>query len=247
MTDPAPLILLVDDEPDTRANLSEILAAHGYLVHSVANGQEALDFLHHHDAAPSVILLDLVMPVLDGYGFRRRQQRDPALAAIPVIVLAATDPAEHDHQLGDVGYLQKPVDPVDLCATLERFTVARRPEILVVEDEPAIRRMLELVLRYYGFTVRLAAGGGEAIELFDRHRGTIDVVLLDVQMPTIDGPQTLTALRALDARVRAVFMTGNGGAYTTEDLRRRGAVDILQKPFKSMSELARLLGQAAQQ
>ncbi len=115
----------------------------------------------------------------------------------------------------------------------------------MVEDEPAVRKMLDVALRHYGFDVREAGGGDEAIEVFERHRDTIDVVLLDVQMPTIDGPQTLAALRALDPTVRVVFMSGNTGDYSAEDLLGRGALHVLQKPFTSMSHLTQTLWQAA--
>jgi CheY-like chemotaxis protein len=244
---PPQSVLVVEDELDCRAVLTDVLAARGYAVHGVANGREALDFLRRHPP-PNVILLDLAMPVLDGYAFRRQQLGDRALAAIPVVVLSGNaQVADRHDSLGEVGYLQKPVDVADLCATLERFTVAHRPTVLVVEDEPAIRRMLDLVLRNYGFVVLQAAGGGEAIELFERRRGEVDVVLLDVQMPQIDGPQTLAALRALDARVRAVFMTGCAGHYTHEELQRRGGLHVVPKPFTSMSELARLLWQVTRQ
>jgi CheY-like chemotaxis protein len=67
-----------------------------------------------------------------------------------------------------------------------------------------------------------------------------------VQMPEIDGPHTLTVLRALDPEVGVVFMSGNTGQYTADELLRRGARHVLQKPFSSVVDLARILWQVAQ-
>src|SRR4051794_35889063 len=81
-------ILIVEDEHDIRAVLTEILEDEGYTVTSVPNGLEALMFLHEH--RPQLILLDLGMPVMTGWEFREQQRRDPTLASIPVIVMSAT-------------------------------------------------------------------------------------------------------------------------------------------------------------
>ena len=108
-------------------------------------------------------------------------------------------------------------------------TVARFV-ILVVDDNEGIRRMLQSALRALNFEVRAAGSGDEALDLFRRH--TIDLVLLDVQMPVMDGPETLARLRQIDPQVRCCFMSGNSGAYTVEELLRRGATHVIQKPFR---------------
>src|SRR3954462_7421991 len=82
-------ILVVDDDPDIRDSLREVLEDEGYSVACVGNGREALEYLHR-GPRPRVILLDLMMPVMDGWQFRREQKRDPAIADIPLIVITAT-------------------------------------------------------------------------------------------------------------------------------------------------------------
>jgi CheY-like chemotaxis protein len=119
-----------------------------------------------------------------------------------------------------------------------------RPEVLVVEDEAAVSKMLELALQQFGFTVHLAGGGRQALETYRRHADTIDVVLLDVQMPDMDGPGTLTALRRINPSVPVVFMSGNTGRYSGEDLSSLGATHVLQKPFR-LDELSQFLWQLA--
>jgi CheY-like chemotaxis protein len=115
-------------------------------------------------------------------------------------------------------------------------------EVLVVEDDAAVGRMLEQVLSGFGFTVYLAGSGWQALEVFVRHGEAIDVVLLDVQMPELDGPGTLAALRRVNLSVPVVFMSGNTGRYSVEDLLALGAARVLHKPFR-LEELGQLLWQ----
>jgi CheY-like chemotaxis protein len=120
----------------------------------------------------------------------------------------------------------------------------RTPGVLVVDDEGCVRGVLGIGMRRAGFAVWLAADGREALDLYRRHRESIDVVLLDVLMPGLDGPQTLAALRELNPQIRCCFMSGDLGGYTEERLRRLGAAAILQKPFR-LDEVADVLGQLA--
>ena len=238
-------ILVVEDEPDIRRDLVAVLEGKGYVVHSAANGRDALAHLRTYPA-PSVILLDLRMPIMDGCRFREQQRRDPVLAGIPVVVLSALgDAASEDDALGDVGYLQKPFEVEELVAAVERFATVPKPEVLVVEDEPAVLKMLDVALRHYGFSVLQAGGGKEALRLFAQHRDTIDVVLLDVQMPDMDGPQTLAALRKLDPNLSCCFMSANVGKYAETNLVELGAAHVLGKPFSSIADLARTLWEVA--
>jgi two-component system, OmpR family, response regulator len=134
----------------------------------------------------------------------------------------------------------------ELCA--EALSRVRRGglgrEVLVVDDESTVLTMLDFALRRHAFTVRRAAGGEAAVEVYRRHRGTVAVVLLDVQMPGMDGPQTLAALREIEPEIRCVFMSGNTGRYTAEELLALGAAQILQKPF-SLDEAIRTLLEVA--
>jgi CheY-like chemotaxis protein len=82
------IVLVVDDDPDIRDALCELLEDEGYRVVSASNGQEALVYLKTREP-PCVILLDLMMPVMDGWEFRRRQQNDPRWSGIPVVVITA--------------------------------------------------------------------------------------------------------------------------------------------------------------
>ncbi len=123
--------------------------------------------------------------------------------------------------------------------------VARKLEILVVEDDLAVLQFLQVALGMYGFTVWTAATGQDAVEIYQEHQPTINLVLMDVQMRGLDGAETFARLQQIDPSVRCCFMSGNPGDHSAEELLRRGAVGILPKPFESLEGAVQFLTQMA--
>jgi CheY-like chemotaxis protein len=117
-----PTVFIVEDDVDTREMLGRFLELEGFAVETAANGKQALERLSV-GARVSVILLDLMMPVMDGWEFRRQQSRRQDLASIPVIVVSAAG-RDRLEQIEADAYLSK---PVDLEALLERITRYCRP------------------------------------------------------------------------------------------------------------------------
>ncbi len=114
-------ILVVEDDPDIRSGVAEVLREEGYEVATAADGRQALDWLRTGNV-PSLILLDLMMPVMDGWEFRSEQLRDPNAARIPVIVLSgAGDVRQHATSLAADGFLVKPLDVEELFGAAKRF------------------------------------------------------------------------------------------------------------------------------
>jgi DNA-binding response OmpR family regulator len=101
----------------------------------------------------------------------------------------------------------------------------------VVDDDPAVLKMLAAVLRQHGFHAWLAASGQAAEELYRHQAAAIAAVLLDVRLGDRDGPETLAALRLVNPAVRSCFMTGEAGRYTEEALLSMGSPTVLKKPF----------------
>jgi len=105
---------------------------------------------------------------------------------------------------------------------------SRDPCVLVAEEEEAIRDLLQMMLQARGFSVLLAATGQEALELYMRRAGEIDVVLIDLGMTGMDGRQTLTALRQLAPSLPCCFMTGGAVGEQFPEL---GVTRVFSKPF----------------
>ncbi|XXT22232.1 response regulator [Sorangium sp. So ce429] len=116
---PLKRILVVDDDPDIRETLAELLQEEGYAVSSAAHGGEALSALRA-DPRPGLILLDLMMPIMDGWQFRAEQKKDPELASIPVVIISATGRDEFVSSLGAAQFLKKPINLEQLLAAVEQ-------------------------------------------------------------------------------------------------------------------------------
>ncbi len=113
-------VLIVDDDFALRDALCAALEGEGFAVAAVSNGQEALDYLRS-GARPSLVLLDLMMPVMNGWEFRAQQRQDPQLADIPVIVLSAFA-RSGDEELRGIGqFLRKPFQLADLLAAVRSY------------------------------------------------------------------------------------------------------------------------------
>jgi DNA-binding NtrC family response regulator len=108
---------------------------------------------------------------------------------------------------------------------------AAPPGVLVADDDEHVRFLLGLALRQAGFDPLRAADGHHAVELFLRHRDKIQVVLLDVKMPGLDGPGALARIRQIDPQVRCCFMTGHAAHYGADNLLTLGAARVFEKPF----------------
>jgi CheY-like chemotaxis protein len=119
-----PTVLVVDDDPDVRRLLATYLEVEGFTVRTASNGSEALQQLHT-SGLPNVILLDLMMPVMDGTQFRREQQSAPAFARIPVVCLSAKhDAGIRASQLGIEECITKPFELEAVAAAVRRHCAA---------------------------------------------------------------------------------------------------------------------------
>jgi len=115
-------ILIVDDDDVTRDTLSVLFRGAGYAVVTAANGQQALSYLRT-PPAPALVLLDLLMPVADGWQFLGERRKDAALAAVPVVVLSGGDKRLRSAALlmGADEFFEKPMDPEDLLTVVGRY------------------------------------------------------------------------------------------------------------------------------
>jgi CheY-like chemotaxis protein len=134
-------ILIVDDDSDVRRSLSDFLEDEGYTVTAASNGRSALDLMRG-GVRPSVILLDLMMPGMDGWDFRQAQLEDPALASVPVVIVTASGFSAESirTQFAPAAFVAKPIQPTVLLEAIDRSrrgpppdttvsTVPRRPEV----------------------------------------------------------------------------------------------------------------------
>jgi CheY-like chemotaxis protein len=121
------LVMIVEDDRDVREAVAEVLTDCGYHTIEAANGEEALMWLRVIDLSPCLILLDIMMPIMDGWQFRAAQRSEPALAAIPVVVLTAHgSPQETARAMDAAGFLRKPVQLDALLQMVDRLCQRER-------------------------------------------------------------------------------------------------------------------------
>jgi DNA-binding response OmpR family regulator/two-component sensor histidine kinase len=178
-----PLVLVIEDDPDASALLSETLAAAGYQVRAAASGPRGLELAR--ELQPSAITLDIMMPGMDGWRVLQALKSEPRTAEIPVIVCSIVDNRPLGYRLGASDYLIKPVEPEQLTASL-RHVVDLGPEVgdgyvLVIDDEHGVRELLATALGKAGYRVRTAASGETALRILKS--STPQAVLVDLMMP----------------------------------------------------------------
>ena len=210
-------VLVVDDDVCFAASLVEELEQLGYVAVAVANGADALRLVK--DRPPRLILLDLEMPVMDGWQFLHRRCSNRALARIPVVVLSAIATTVAGWRRDEVqGILEKPIDEQVLLGTLHRLLPdgSRHAQaspaeqasalILVVEDDDDARDAIRELLEDEGYRVA-SAGNGEEAEDHLRSGARPDCILLDLSMPIMDGWTFVSRLQKLGGRPIPVVVT----------------------------------------
>lgn len=181
-------VLVVEDDPSAVRLLRAYLEPEGYRVRVAADGEHALDDARAE--APMAILLDVLLPGMDGWDVLRRLKADPMLRDIPVVIVTVVDERDVGLALGAVDYLVKPIDRDAVLASLGRLTLAtqaktRTVRVLVVDDDPAALDALEGTLRPAGFEVIRAGGGRTGVDRARDERP--DLVICDLVMPDVDG------------------------------------------------------------
>jgi len=201
-----PLVLVIDDDPTIQDLLNRSLSKDGFRVESASDGAAGL--AKAKQLRPAFITLDVMMPGMDGWTVLETLKGDPATAEIPVIMVSMLDERGLGFSLGAADYLSKPLDLTRLSQVAQRYArTGQGRSVLVVEDDPATRDLVQDGLSREGWTVRLAGNGREGLDLLSS--GIPDLVLLDLMMPEMDGFQFLEGFRRKPgcSQVTVVVMT----------------------------------------
>ena len=188
-----PIVLVIDDDATVRDVIQRTLTKEGYAVRLAADGATGLELARQ--IKPQIIVLDVMMPGMDGWTVLSKLKNDPVLHAIPVILATMLEDKALGFSLGAQEYLTKPLERERLLAVLERY---RQPEdtrpVLLVEDDSATREMIQRTLEKELFAVRTAENGRVALEQIALEIPAL--ILLDLMMPEMDGFEFLQKLRS---------------------------------------------------
>ena len=227
------LVLVIDDDADQRALMTKFLHREGFLVRTAADG--TADLALARELTPRAILLDVMMPGVDGWSVLSALKAEPVLDAIPVIMVTFVEQRALAASLGAADYVMKPVRWDRFKAVMDRF---RPPEhgVLVVDDDADQRARMRKALERDGWNVTEAENGQDGLDKLATARPGL--VLLDLTMPVMDGFAFLEAMRARpdQATIPVVVLTALD--LTWEDRRRlQGASQILHKGDVGMRAL----------
>jgi CheY-like chemotaxis protein len=240
-----PLVLVVEDDPAAAELLIRQIERAGFRTQVARTGGQALAAARAQK--PAAITLDILLPDLDGWEVLTQLKNDPATSKIPVVVVSVVDNPELGIALGALDYFVKPVSGAELVSRLARFrlgrTYADKASVLVVDDEEPNREWLRRLLEPEGFSVVLASGGQEAIDIA---RATPpDLIMLDLMMPNVTGFDVVEALRATPATQNIPIMVLTAKTLTEADIHQlHGHVStILRRGSTGAADLLGLLKQ----
>jgi PAS domain S-box-containing protein len=234
-------VLVIDDNTAAREALQKFLNHKGFRAETVATGEEGLRLAR--ELHPVVILLDAVMPGMDGRAVLTALKAEPELADIPVVLFTGmADDRREVERLGASDYVMKPVDPDRLTAILRSYCGSADRRALVVDDDSDLRQRLRGLLVKEGWEVDEAADGREALASIAKQ--SPGVILLDLVMPGMDGFEFLAELQQREEvrSVPIVILTAKD--LTTADRQRlNGPIEkILQKGALGQEQLLAEVG-----
>lgn len=243
------MILLIEDDKHAIELLTLYLAGAGFRVAVAHDGEEGLELARQQH--PAGIVLDILMPKLDGWDFLARAKADPTIADVPVIIVSMVDERGKGFALGAAEYLVKPVGREELLTALGRVTSIPAvqeapPKVLAIDDDPMAVNLIEAVLEPKGYTVLKAGSGEEGIALARQEQPVI--ILLDLLMPEVDGFEVVERLRAEPgtARIPIVILTSQTMTRAEKE-RLNGQISFLaQKAEFKRADLLELVRNFAQ-
>jgi PAS domain S-box-containing protein len=230
------VVLVVDDDPQVHELMARFLTREGFRVAAAVDGRQALEFARREP--PTVILLDVIMPGMDGWAVLSALKADPKTADIPVIMVTMMDSKATGYTLGATDYLTKPVDRTRLSRVLNRFRCGRPPcTVLVVEDDPDAREVLTRMLEQEGWNTAAAVNGREGLDMLKTVQ--VNLVLLDLMMPVMDGFEFLREFRRMPGTADIPVVVVTAKELSEQDRRElNGHVErILQKGASLRDEL----------
>jgi two-component system cell cycle response regulator len=262
------LVLVVDDQPSNIKLLTTLLKADGFEVISAGGGVEAIKIAKIRD--PDVILLDVMMPDMDGFETTRALKSEPITTSIPVILITALDGAEARIKGLDAGadeFLSKPVNRTELIARVRSLLRLKQVQqqlrnkvdmvdslgaqviqlhhsaadtVLLVEDNAKVVKQLSLILGQKGYRIVVATSVEEATTLLN---GFVpDLILLDYLLPVRNGGELITALKNNErfADIPVIVITSLDDLQNKVETIDMGVDDYIVKPVDNAELIARI-------
>ncbi|KQT63992.1 MULTISPECIES: response regulator [unclassified Aureimonas] len=227
-------VLVIDDDTAQRELMTRFLAREGFGTLTAADGPTGLAIAK--EMRPRAILLDVMMPGMDGWTVLGRLKADPDLAEIPVVMVTFVSERGLASSLGAADYVSKPVNWDNFKQVMDRFR-SDIGDVLVVDDDADARARIRQTLERDGWTVAEAANGREALDSIAG--ATPRVILLDLTMPVMDGFSFLHALRSRPGGADIPVIVLSARDLSNADRERlQSAARVMTKGEASLQDVA---------
>jgi signal transduction histidine kinase/DNA-binding response OmpR family regulator len=239
-----PKILVIEDDPKAADILRIYLSEAGYHVELAVDGAEGLKKVK--ELSPDAVILDVLLPNVDGWDFLNQLKADPATRNVPVIIASVMDQKGKGFAMGASDYLVKPVHKDEMIQKLSALNLngpSRPRKILAIDDDPKNLELLGASLEAEGFQVLKANGGEEGIEL--AHKEKPDLIILDLLMPGTNGFEVLERLQSSAQTNAMPVVLFTVKQLTPEEKQRlKGRIDaIAPKTFFDREKLVNTVNQ----
>ncbi|MDM8569843.1 response regulator, partial [Thiotrichales bacterium HSG1] len=230
-------VLIIDDELEVRKVLHNYLTKQGYQVEIAENGEEGLQMAKK--ILPDVIILDVMMPKMDGWEVLSYLKSDQELISIPVIILSMMEDKSVAYSLGASDYLMKPVTREQLFAVLQKYHFSVNesvPLVMIIDDDQVNRDMMERIIRKANLRVCKIENGWLALEYIQKKQIPA-VILLDLQMPEMDGFEFIDRLQQHVSKPISIIVFTAKDITLEDRIRLKDVKIILQKGSCSNEEI----------
>ncbi len=241
-------ILIIEDEAFLSEMYQTKFQSLHYQVSSADNGQDGLSMMHKDK--PDIVLLDIIMPVMDGYTVLREIRKDPQLKDTLVVIFSNLGQEEEitkGLQLGADDYLVKSnLTPTELVGKVEKVLAKGHSDqgnnlkhirALIIEDTKDIIELYTARFATEGFEYKVAENGAWGLKLAQQEAW--DIILLDLMMPALDGMEALATIRATPKlkNTPVIVLSNSIDQSEMEDVRKAGATDVYMKARVTPSQI----------
>ncbi len=237
MTKKSLRILVVDDDTDNANSLAELFQMEGHRVDAVYSGEDAI--VAYGENRYDIAFMDVMMPGKNGVeSFLEIKKLQPDAKVYMMTGYSVEQLLQQAIDHGAMGVLSKPISSAKLLAALQE--VSPSGIVLIAEDDPDFGPELRQLIESTGMQCELVQNGRDALAKV--MAGGVDILILDLKMPLINGVEVYTELKRLGRSVKTIIITGNGAEYasTFDAIKDVTITGILNKPFDPLSLLDRL-------
>ena len=220
-------ILLVDDDRATHDVVKRAIKKEGYTVYSAFDGDEGMEQARR--VIPKLILLDVLMPGRDGWSVLKEIKNDVKLKDVPVVITSVLNEESLASSLGADDYMKKPIDRSFFINLVKRYITEKDQKVLIVDDDENTRDLLAKIINSEGYLSIDAKNGEDALE---RAKEKPDLIVLDLDMPRMDGFEFIEASRELGMNIPIVVFSGKDITAVEEKMLSKYTEGIVKKESK---------------